>query len=342
MSVNLSVPLGRSGAQDSIVVYKAFLPTVLDRMERALQVQTLSAEDKEHNESLIAQFCGIAQMIFLRLLPSNGAVQADRAMMALLTIVQIPNATCLEDAFLVMPAIASCLDAEFSVSVSLLLSCVCDLYLYALSLTLYSASPVFCCRNTSSMSFRALSKACAAIKPKSCAPFRWVLWWISAPPSDRICSRIATRSWKRSRRLWQARMSRDIKPAVIACFGDIAMAIAGAYEPYLQVSAMMLMQASQQCMTCPEDEKLLFFINNLSLSILEAYSGIIIGLSDGNKVPLFMANVPPMFQFLQYLSTPASEKDDRVLAKAMALVGDIYKQMLPHNPAIRNKFLNQP
>ena len=135
-------------------------------------------------------------------------------------------------------------------------------------------------------------------------------------------------------------VARDIKPAVIACFGDIAMAIAGAYEPYLQVSSMMLMQASQQCMTTPEDEELLFFINNLRLSILEAYSGIIIGLSDGNKIQMFMANVPPIFQFLQYLSNPASEKDDRVLAKAVALVGDIVQQMAPQNPQIKNE-LNQ-
>jgi importin subunit beta-1 len=135
-------------------------------------------------------------------------------------------------------------------------------------------------------------------------------------------------------------VARDIKPAVIACFGDIAMAIAGAYEPYLQVSSMMLMQASQQCMTCPDDEELLYFINNLRLSILEAYSGIIIGLADGNKLHLFMANVAPIFQFLQYLASAESEKDDRVLGKAVALVGDIVQQMAPHSPELKGQ-LNQ-
>src|SRR3569832_2854131 len=47
-------------------------------------------------------------------------------------------------------------------------------------------------------------------------------------------------------------VTRDIKPTVISCFGDIALAIGAAYEPYLQVSAMMLMQASTQ--SAPEDD----------------------------------------------------------------------------------------
>jgi importin subunit beta-1 len=137
------------------------------------------------------------------------------------------------------------------------------------------------------------------------------------------------------------KVARDVKPAVISCFGDIAMAITGAYEPYVQVSAMMLMQASQQCMASSDDEELLYFINNLRLAILEAYSGIIIGLADGNKLNLFMANIPPIFQFLQYLATPEADKDDRVLAKAVALIGDIVQQMAPQNPELKNH-LNHP
>lgn len=136
-------------------------------------------------------------------------------------------------------------------------------------------------------------------------------------------------------------VARDIKPAVISCFGDIAMAIGGAYEPYVQVSAMMLLQASHQCMSNTEDDDLLLFLNNLRLAILEAYSGIIIGLADGNKLHLFMANIPPIFQFLQYLATPESNRDDRVLGKAVALVGDIVQQMAAQNPDIKGQ-LNQP
>ena len=108
-----------SGAEDSVAIYKDFLPTVLERLERAYQMQALTAEDKDDKESLIAQFCGIAQMIFMRLSPADGFAQADRAMTILLKVVQLPNATCLEDAFLVISAVASCLDADFAVSTRL-------------------------------------------------------------------------------------------------------------------------------------------------------------------------------------------------------------------------------
>jgi importin subunit beta-1 len=119
---------------------------------------------------------------------------------------------------------------------------------------------------------------------------------------------------------------RDIKPIVISCFGDIAMAIGAAYEPYLALSIMLLMQASSQ-RPPDDDDELIAFINSLRLSILEAYSGIILGLSDGNALHLFAPNLPNILQFLQYLSLPESQKDDDVLLKAVALIGDIGQQM---------------
>lgn len=119
---------------------------------------------------------------------------------------------------------------------------------------------------------------------------------------------------------------RDTKPLVFSCFGDIAMAIGGAFEPYLQVASMLLMQAAQAPVN-PNDEDLVDFINRLRLSILDAYTGIVIGLSDGQKLQLFIPNVASLMQFVQYLSTAESLKDDQCLQKAVALVGDIAREM---------------
>lgn len=140
--------------------------------------------------------------------------------------------------------------------------------------------------------------------------------------------------------LQDASVSRDVKPAVISCFGDIAMAIGAAYEPYLQVSVMMLMQAAQQSAPAG-DEDLLAFINSLRLSILEAYSGIIFGLAEGNALHLFASNVPAIMQFLQFLSTPESLRDEEVLCKAVTLIGDIAKEMAHQYPQVKQQ-LNQP
>jgi importin subunit beta-1 len=126
--------------------------------------------------------------------------------------------------------------------------------------------------------------------------------------------------------LSDASAHRDTKPVVCSCFGEVAMAIGAQFEPYLAVIALLLMQASQTP-AHPDDPVLTDFINKLRLSILDAYSGIILGLSDGNALHLFMPHIPNVLSFLQVLSSPASLRDVLCLEKAVALLGDIAQQM---------------
>jgi importin subunit beta-1 len=134
--------------------------------------------------------------------------------------------------------------------------------------------------------------------------------------------------------------ARELKPPVISCIGDIAMAISSAFEPYLQISVMLLMQASQQSAPIDDDE-FTEFINTLRLSILEAYSGIVIGLADGNALHIFLANIQVILQFLQFLSTPESNKSEEVLKQAVSLIGDIAQRMGPINVNVLAQ-INQP
>jgi importin subunit beta-1 len=130
--------------------------------------------------------------------------------------------------------------------------------------------------------------------------------------------------------LQDSNVTRDVKPVVISAFGDVAMAIEAAYEPYLQVSVMMLMQAAQQSAP-PDDEELVAFINTLRLSILEAYSGIVMGLAGGSKLELVLPHVSEILGFLRFLASPESNRDEDVLHKAVTLLGDIAQHMGAHN-----------
>ena len=120
---------------------------------------------------------------------------------------------------------------------------------------------------------------------------------------------------------------RSVKPPVLSCFGDIAMAIGAAYEPYLQFSAMLLMQASS---TKPpeDDEDLIEYFNLLRESILEAYVGIVQGLRDGNLLHQFYQYIPSVLQFSQELSVDPN-RDEFVLSKAVGLVGDLAQALGP-------------
>ena len=114
-------------------------------------------------------------------------------------------------------------------------------------------------------------------------------------------------------------LHRSVKPPVLSSFGDIAMALEGAFEPYLQVSMMMLMQASQT--TAPEeDDELIDFVNQLREGVLEAYTGIIQGLKDAGRVELMAVYVAPIMGFLEMLANDESP-DYEVLSKAAGLLG---------------------
>lgn len=112
---------------------------------------------------------------------------------------------------------------------------------------------------------------------------------------------------------------RNVKPPVLACFGDIAMALGNGFEPYLQMSMMMLMQASQTPMP-DDDDELIEFVNQLRESVLEAYTSIVQGFKDGGRIDLMAVYVSPIMQFLQALSAEES-KDSDVISKAAGLLG---------------------
>ena len=123
--------------------------------------------------------------------------------------------------------------------------------------------------------------------------------------------------------LQNASLHRNVKPPVLSCFGDIAMAIGAVYEPYLQLSLMMLLQAAQT-RAPDDDDELILYVNQLREGILEAYTGIIQGLKDGGRVDLLLPYVDVIMGFLEMLAQErAKDYDNEVLGKAVGLVGDI-------------------
>jgi importin subunit beta-1 len=133
-------------------------------------------------------------------------------------------------------------------------------------------------------------------------------------------------------------INREVKPVVITAVGDIAMALGASFVPYLQVTLSLLIQASSQ-QPIPDDEEFTAFINSLRLSVLEAYSGILYGLAESNKMDLLIPSIPAMVSLLQHLATDPT-KDEDVLRQAVTLVGDMAKTLVS-DPQTKLQ-LNQP
>lgn len=86
---------------------------------------------------------------------------------------------------------------------------------------------------------------------------------------------------------------------------------------------MMLLQAAQT--RAPEDdEDLINYVNMLREGILEAYTGIIQGLKDGNRADLLLPYIDAIMGFLEMLASDRkNDYENEVLGKAVGLVGDI-------------------
>ncbi|CAK4084837.1 unnamed protein product [Aphanomyces euteiches] len=118
-------------------------------------------------------------------------------------------------------------------------------------------------------------------------------------------------------------LNRTVKPPVIAVFGDIGLAIEGEFEPYFQHVMEMLLQAAQACVSVQvEDEDGIEYMNQLRESILEAFTGILQGLSSHNKGHLMVPALQGVGQFIALLAAE-SNRTESVTTTCAGLIGDI-------------------
>jgi importin subunit beta-1 len=81
-------------------------------------------------------------------------------------------------------------------------------------------------------------------------------------------------------------VSRMVKPAILAVFGEISLAIGAAFEGYLPVVMQLLQQAATLGSGTRDQTgafELLDYIDSLNEGILEAYSGVILGMKAAGK-----------------------------------------------------------
>jgi len=127
-------------------------------------------------------------------------------------------------------------------------------------------------------------------------------------------------------------VDRKIKPAIMSCFGDIALAITGDFEKYLPPVVKMLREASAtKLQDGPSgNEEWVEYLNNLREGALEAYTGIIHGLRDANKLHLLREHVNAVLFFINDISEDPKVVE-AVLKAAVGVVGDLilgFKQEL--------------
>jgi hypothetical protein len=78
-------------------------------------------EEREKKEGLQGLLCGLIQVLALRLDKENVLPQADTIMSNVLQVLQSKNATCHQEAFSAISAVADSLESDFEVRLELML-----------------------------------------------------------------------------------------------------------------------------------------------------------------------------------------------------------------------------
>eukprot|EP00929_Paragymnodinium_shiwhaense_P119155 TRINITY_DN9102_c0_g1_i3.p1 TRINITY_DN9102_c0_g1~~TRINITY_DN9102_c0_g1_i3.p1 ORF type:complete len:869 (+),score=201.79 TRINITY_DN9102_c0_g1_i3:154-2760(+) len=119
-------------------------------------------------------------------------------------------------------------------------------------------------------------------------------------------------------------VDRRIKAAIMAAFGDIALAVTGDFEKYLAPVMVMLKEASatKKEHGPADNEDWIEYLNSLREGVLEAYTGIIHGLRDANKLHLFKEHVNTVIFLVKEITEDPSHSDS-VMRAAVGVIGDL-------------------
>ncbi|PRP78822.1 hypothetical protein PROFUN_00995 [Planoprotostelium fungivorum] len=133
--------------------------------------------------------------------------------------------------------------------------------------------------------------------------------------------------------LQNSAINKDVKPAIICAFGDIALAIGADFERYIPTVMNMLRQAGQTTVDPLNDDQV-EYLNQLRESICEAFTGLIIGLREGNgNLQVFFPHIEWIVQFITFVWRDPTRSD--ALNKGLiGMVGDVLSTFGKNTPSI--------
>lgn len=124
-------------------------------------------------------------------------------------------------------------------------------------------------------------------------------------------------------------LDRSVKPTILTCFGDIAMAVKGEFEVFLKASMDCMRQAAESSVSlrvAPDDYDTLDWLQLLRESILEAYVSIVSGLRDDGKQELLMPYIDWVLSFCEVLVDRQGQgmmMTEEIVKPMMAVLGDL-------------------
>eukprot|EP00474_Spongospora_subterranea_P008852 CRZ09310.1 hypothetical protein [Spongospora subterranea] len=279
-----------TAAKDCLRIIEQLLLTLMNR----LQLVLAGPVGDDRGREVQGLLCGALQVIIVRLTPDTVVHHADSLMMMFLRVLQSKSATLSEEAFMAIGAIASCVKGGFIKYMDTLKPFLID----GLKNTF---EPQVC-----QVSVGVLGDICRALGSNV------------APYCDEFVNILLID-------LSNPNLDRSVNPHIIACFGDIALALKGGFDRYVAFVMRMLVDASQAKFE-QVDFGSIDYLNALRLSILDTYTGIIAGLADDNKAAEFQPFIPPIINLLTLIANDP-DRETGVLSSSIGLIGDLIQNL---------------
>ncbi|KAM7262783.1 hypothetical protein ACFE04_000466 [Oxalis oulophora] len=272
------------------------LPVIMSKLGETLEIQVISSEDREKQGDLQASLCGVIQVIIQKLSSTDQTKPillqaADHIMILFLKVLGCHSSTVHEEAMLAIGALAYASGPEFGKYMP-------ELYKH-LEMGLQNFEEYQVC----SITVGVVGDISRALDDKM------------LPYCDGIMSHLI-------RNLQSPELHRSVKPPILCCIGDIALAIGEHFEKYIPHTLPMMEGAAEHCVKLDtSDEELLDYANQLKKSIFEAYSGILQGFKSG-KSELMVPFAGRLLQFIELVFRDQN-RDDSVSKAAIAVMGDL-------------------
>lgn len=228
---------------------------ILERLSKTLELRTqvVSADDTNTIEEMTSSLAVVLGTIINRL-GAEIKPQADQIMQILLQILQSlpPNSSVPDAIFGTVGSLANALEEDFTK------------YMEAFVPFVFNALTNQEEQQLCSVAIGITSDLARSIN-ENIAPF-----------CDNFMNLLLTN-------LQSNTLSQQFKPAILQCFGDIAQAIAGHFETYLEVVMGVLQQASSIQADNDQNYEMIEYVISLREGIMDAYDGIIIAMKTSGK-----------------------------------------------------------
>ncbi|KAF9209269.1 karyopherin beta [Haplosporangium sp. Z 27] len=288
----ISILVSRS-AKDTFATISALATTILDRLEQSIAVQNqiVGIDERNSHNELQSNICSVLTNI-IRRVGADISPMADRIMTVLLQLLTAASrhSTILEDAFLAIGALTTALEAEFA------------RYLETFAPFLFNALQNHEEYQLCSIAVGLIGDICRSLGAQSAT----------------YCDNFMTTLLQN---LQSPVLHRNVKPAILSCFGDIALAIEGQFGAYLDVTMTVLAQACN-IRAASSDYDMIDYVNQLREGIVDAYVGIVQGLKAGDRSALLTPHLEHVFDFLSAVYNDP-ERTDTLLRNMIGLIGDL-------------------